>query len=95
MSRLLEPTEVATQLADHQHWTVDDALTGQFTFDDFSGSLTFVNAVADEAEQMDHHPDIDIRYDKVTLTVTSHDAGGLTQLDVELAKRVDQIFEKR
>lgn len=93
MSRILEPEEVSSQLAEHQHWTVDDALTGQFNFEGFDGSIRFVNAIADEAQQMDHHPDIDIRFNKVTLTVTSHDAGGLTQLDIELAKRADQIFE--
>ena len=51
--------------------------------------MAFVNRVADAAESANHHPDIDIRYAKVTLTLSTHDAGGITQNDVDLAKAID------
>ena len=59
-----------------------------FAFADFEGSMAFVNRVAGLAEAMDHHPDIDIRYSKVTLTLTTHDAGGLTARDFALAEQI-------
>ena len=58
-----------------------------FAFADFKEAMAFVNRVADLAEGMDHHPDIDIRYSKVTLALTTHDAGGLTALDFDLAEK--------
>jgi len=65
-----------------------------FQFDDFLHSLDFVNRVAKKAQKLNHHPDIDIRYDKVTLTLTTHDAGGLTGKDFSLAQQCDGIFAK-
>ena len=59
-----------------------------WTFPDFKGSMAFVNRVADLAEAADHHPDIDIRYSKVTLALSTHDAGGLTARDFDLAARI-------
>ena len=64
-----------------------------FQFDDFLHSLAFVNRVAKKAQKLNHHPDIDIRYDKVTLTLTTHDAGGLTKNDFILAKQCDEAFD--
>jgi 4a-hydroxytetrahydrobiopterin dehydratase len=55
--------------------------------------MEFVNRVAGLAESADHHPDIDIRYSKVTLTLSSHDAGGITDKDIALAKAIDQVDE--
>jgi 4a-hydroxytetrahydrobiopterin dehydratase len=63
-------------------------ITRSWSFPDFKGSLAFVNRVADLAEAMNHHPDIDIRYSKVTLTLTTHDAGGLTARDFALAEQI-------
>jgi 4a-hydroxytetrahydrobiopterin dehydratase len=60
-------------------------LTKTYTFREFMDGIAFVNAAAGEAERMNHHPDIDIRYTKVTVNLTTHDAGGITQKDVELA----------
>jgi 4a-hydroxytetrahydrobiopterin dehydratase len=57
----------------------------------FAGALAFVNAVGALAEEADHHPDIDIRWDTVTLRLTTHSAGGLTDLDVKLATAVDRL----
>jgi 4a-hydroxytetrahydrobiopterin dehydratase len=60
-----------------------------YVFSDFKGSMLFVNRVAELAEAMDHHPDILISYRRVTLTLTSHDSGGLTDRDFRLAGRID------
>jgi len=57
----------------------------------FGDSLDYVNAVAALAEEMDHHPDIDIRWNVVTLRLSTHSAGGLTALDLELARRIDAL----
>ena len=65
-----------------------DEIRRTFTFADFAGSLAFVNRVGELAEAMDHHPDIDIRYSKVTLALTTHDAGGLTANDFDLAEKI-------
>jgi 4a-hydroxytetrahydrobiopterin dehydratase len=62
-----------------------NVLTKTYTFREFMDGIAFVNAAAGEAERMNHHPDIDIRYTKVTVNLTTHDAGGITQKDVELA----------
>jgi 4a-hydroxytetrahydrobiopterin dehydratase len=67
------------------------AISRTFHFKDFARSIDFVNAVAEMAEESDHHPDIDIRYNKVTITLTTHSAGGLTRSDVELAAGIDDI----
>ena len=55
--------------------------------------MEFVNRVAGLAESADHHPDIDIRYSKVTLTLSSHDSGGVTAKDIALARAIDQVDE--
>jgi Pterin-4a-carbinolamine dehydratase len=66
-----------------------DVLTRLYTFRNFAESMAFVNRVAEAAEAANHHPDIDIRYSKVTLTLSTHDAGGITQADLDLAKAID------
>jgi 4a-hydroxytetrahydrobiopterin dehydratase len=65
-----------------------------FKFEAFPESLDFVNRVARKAQKMNHHPDIDICYDQVTLTLTTHDEGGLTEKDFSLATQCDEIFSK-
>lgn len=62
-----------------------------FQFRDFSTAIEFVNAVARLAERESHHPDIDIRWNKVTLSLTTHDEGGLTEKDFDLAMKADQL----
>ena len=59
--------------------------------DGFVGSLAFVNEVGDLAEAANHHPDIDIRYNRVTLSLMTHDSGGITQKDIDLAKGIDGV----
>jgi 4a-hydroxytetrahydrobiopterin dehydratase len=62
-----------------------------FTFPDFRSAIAFVNRVAGAAEELDHHPDIDVRYDRVRLFIVSHDAGGVTERDFRLARRVEDV----
>lgn len=68
------------------------AIARIFQFPDFKLAMEFVNKVAAAAEQANHHPDIDIRYNKVTLSLVSHDSGGVTQRDVRMAERINQIL---
>jgi len=68
------------------------ALGKEFRFEDFAGALAFVNRVGAVAEEMNHHPDIDIRWNTVTLHLSTHSAGGVvTDLDRELAARIDGL----
>ena len=66
-------------------------ITRTYAFKDFPAAIRYVNAVGRLAEKAWHHPDIDIRWNKVTLTLTTHDAGGLTEKDFDLAKRFDRL----
>jgi 4a-hydroxytetrahydrobiopterin dehydratase len=73
-------------------WTrVGDEIRRTYVFADFVAAMAFVNALAEAAEQAQHHPDIDIRYNKVTLSLTTHDAGGLTAFDFALAHAADSL----
>lgn len=73
-------------------WTKKgSAISRTFQFRDFSTAIEFVNAVARIAEREAHHPDIDIRSNKVSLTLTTHDEGGLTEKDFDLAMKADQL----
>lgn len=65
-----------------------------FVFKDFVAAIKFVNAVAKAAEKANHHPDIDIRWNKVTLALSTHDAGGLTEKDFAFAQKADQLAAK-
>jgi 4a-hydroxytetrahydrobiopterin dehydratase len=67
-------------------------LVRDYQFPDFVHAMSFVNAVAELAEAAGHHPDIDIRYNRVRLGLISHDAGGITELDVSMAAALDQRF---
>jgi len=68
-----------------------EIISRTFVFKDFPTAMKFVNAVAELAEQAQHHPDVDIRWNKVTLALTTHDAGGLTEKDFALAKQCDAL----
>ncbi len=91
MQRISEES-LAAALKTIPGWKVEDgSLTQTRTFKDFVAAMHFVNGAAGLAEAMGHHPDLDIRYNKVRIALTTHDAGGLTELDVELAKRLDAL----
>jgi len=80
--------------ASHPAWTEQgDTISRTFTFEDFAEAMGFVTRVGVAAERAFHHPDIDIRWNKVTLSLTSHDVGGLTERDIELAARIDSFFD--
>jgi 4a-hydroxytetrahydrobiopterin dehydratase len=64
-------------------------LTKEFTFKSFRDSIVFVNRVAGLADTQDHHPDIDIRFAKVTIALSTHDAGGITEKDIKMAEQID------
>jgi 4a-hydroxytetrahydrobiopterin dehydratase len=86
----LSPEQVEANMAGLPQWSLNgDALQRTFRFADFVGSMAFVHRVADLAEEMQHHPDIMIRFNKVTLTLTTHDAGGLTERDFAFARATD------
>jgi 4a-hydroxytetrahydrobiopterin dehydratase len=68
-----------------------DTLTKTYTFEKFADGISFVNRVAKIADEMDHHPDIDIRYTKISLSLSTHDAGGITQSDLTLAERIEGL----
>ena len=65
-----------------------------FKFGGFLKSIDFVNRIARKAQKLNHHPDIDIRFDKVTLKLTTHDEGGITGKDFSLARQCDEVFAK-
>jgi 4a-hydroxytetrahydrobiopterin dehydratase len=89
----LSAPEVAVNLSRVPAWKVENGeLVRTFQFEDFLGSMRFVNQVADLAEEAAHHPDIDIRYNRVRLALVTHDAGGLTAKDFDLAAQVDKLL---
>ena len=86
----MDDTAVAAGLARLPGWArVGRAIARTYRFDDFRRSLAFVNRVAQLAERQQHHPDVDIRYNQVTLSIWTHDAGGLTERDFRLAAAID------
>jgi 4a-hydroxytetrahydrobiopterin dehydratase len=90
--RALSAGDIKAALATTPEWKKRTrAIARTFTFPDFAAAMRFVNAVARAAEKAEHHPDIDIRWNKVTLALTTHDAGGLTEKDFELARRIDRL----
>jgi 4a-hydroxytetrahydrobiopterin dehydratase len=89
-SPLLE-VEVSTRLAGVPRWKEQGSeIVRTFEFRDFRAALAFVNKVGDLAEKAGHHPDIDIRWNKVKLALTTHDSGGLTGKDFDLAAEIDR-----
>lgn len=88
----LNLAQIKTALAATPEWKKKgNTIKRLYQFKDFPAGIKFVNAVARLAEKAWHHPDIDIRWNKVTLTLTTHDAGGLTKKDFALAKKFDQF----
>jgi 4a-hydroxytetrahydrobiopterin dehydratase len=88
---LLSDIDIQRRLGALRGWSRrGDTITKTFTFAGFPAAVEFVKRVVAPAEAMNHHPDIDIRYDKVTVTLTTHDSGGITENDMELARRVEE-----
>ena len=94
MSDLLEKDELESALKKCPMWELEGkAITRTIEFEDFMEGIDFVNDLAEIADEAQHHPDILIRYTRVTLTLTTHDAGGLTEADVEVAQRIDNLVD--
>ena len=94
MPELLKPDAAKALLKKVPEWELEKKhIERTFEFDDFSESIDFVNGVAEVAEDEEHHPDIDIRYNKVRLVLSTHSKGGLTELDFALAERIDTLSE--
>lgn len=90
MTELLSDIAIQRELGALTGWSRrGDALTRTYQFRNFVDSLEFVNRVGELAERANHHPDIDIRYSKVTLSLSTHDSGGITENDISLAKAID------
>ena len=92
----LTETEIATALSTVPTWQRDGkAITRSWTFDGFPRALAFINRVGELAEAADHHPDIFNSWATVRLSLTTHDVGGLTDRDFDLAKRIDALTTAR
>lgn len=89
---LVDDQEVEAFIRDHSDWSRSgDSISRTFEFEDFNHAMGFVIRVALEAEKADHHPDIDIRWNKVTLELSTHSEGGLTAKDLKLADTADRL----
>jgi 4a-hydroxytetrahydrobiopterin dehydratase len=88
----LDDAAIARALAELPGWQRQgDALVREFRFKNFREAMAFVNRVAELAEEQRHHPDITIRYNRVQLALSTHEAGGITERDVELARAIDAL----
>ncbi|MFN6530165.1 4a-hydroxytetrahydrobiopterin dehydratase [Nostoc sp. ChiSLP03a] len=92
MAQLLTKAEIQEQAKVLSDWTIQDSkLQITRTFKDFIEAIEFVNKLVEPAESVGHHPDIEISYNKVKITLTTHEAGGLTQPDFDVARVISQI----
>lgn len=88
----LDVSTVDAWLAAHAGWTSNGAaLTKRFTFGDFGSAMAFGVRVGFEAEKRDHHPDLELGWGRASVTWSTHDAGGITELDLALAERCDEL----
>jgi 4a-hydroxytetrahydrobiopterin dehydratase len=92
MADLLPDPEIDARLAELDGWKREgNAIVKEFELEDFVGSVKFVDSLVEPAENMGHHPDLTLSWNKVGVSITNHAAGGLTENDFELAKRIDAI----
>jgi 4a-hydroxytetrahydrobiopterin dehydratase len=92
MPQRLSDLEIQRALGSLPGWARrGDVLTKSFTFPTFAEGIEFVRRIARAADEMNHHPDIDIRYTKVTIMLSTHDAGGITSSDLKLAERIESV----
>lgn len=93
MALKLERQQVAEEMQKLTHWTLQgDQIERLLTFEDFVDAMIFVNKVAEIAEDEGHHPEIRIVYNRVTLALTTHDAGGLTHKDFQMARSINSLL---
>ncbi|MDV3244518.1 MAG: 4a-hydroxytetrahydrobiopterin dehydratase [Nitrososphaerales archaeon] len=92
MPRLLRPREIREKLKRLDGWKLEGRfITKTFEFDEFMEGIAFLNAVAKAAEEQEHHPDINVRYTKVKLSIQTHSEGGVTSWDFGLARAIDRL----
>ena len=92
MSTVLSQAEIQQVLKQLPGWTQNgNSIERKFQFDNFVKAMEFVNQIAEAAEAVNHHPDILISYNRVTLSLVSHDSGGVTQRDVKMAGRINEL----
>lgn len=92
MSVVLSEAEVQQALQKLPRWKkTGNAIARNFEFANFVQAMDFVNQIAEAAEAVNHHPDIHISYNKVTMALVSHDAGGITQRDIRMAAKIDEL----
>jgi 4a-hydroxytetrahydrobiopterin dehydratase len=92
---VLDTSQVKLRLKAMPGWSKRaQSLCRTFKVEGFMMSIAFVRRIAKRAQKINHHPDIDIRFDRVTLMLTSHDAGGITEKDFTLARLCDDVFSK-
>jgi 4a-hydroxytetrahydrobiopterin dehydratase len=89
---LLSDQEIEERLSSLEGWSREgDAITKTFENGDFVGSVKFVDSLVEPAEGMNHHPDLELSWDKVKVSITNHAQGGLTENDFELAGKIDAL----
>jgi len=94
VSTVLSPSEVDLALQNLFGWTRhENSIQRVLRFPDFVAAMRFVNTVAEAAEAANHHPDILINYNQVTLTLVSHDSGGVTRRDIQMAGKINEIAD--
>jgi 4a-hydroxytetrahydrobiopterin dehydratase len=92
MAALLSDTAIQERAKQLEGWTVEGKeLRITRTFKDFVEAIAFVNQIVEPAEAAGHHPDLEISYNKVTVSLTTHDAGGLTSRDFDLAQAISKL----
>lgn len=90
MVKSLPQHEIEGWIATHPGWRFREGAIGKkYTFPSFRSAIVFVNRVATIADELNHHPDISVKYNEVWLAVSTHDVGGVTEKDFKLAERID------
>ncbi|SFR88367.1 pterin-4-alpha-carbinolamine dehydratase [Agromyces sp. CF514] len=89
--RILAPAETVDALARTAFVHTGDRLVGAYRTDDFAGAVRVLDAVAPVADELDHHPDVQLGWGRVVFELSSHDVGGVTSRDLELARRIDVL----
>jgi len=92
----LSNAEIVEKLKSMPEWSAaGNAIHKKFTFKSFMPAIAFVNRIAEAAEQANHHPDITINYSQVSISLSTHSEGGITQKDFQLAEALDKIYSAR
>ena len=95
MAKKLDETQLAAAVSALPTWKIEHGeLIRSVTFADFNEAIDFVNRVASLAEEVGHHPDIDIRYNRVRLALITHDAGGITNSDINMSQKIEKELSK-